>query len=168
MTEPETGKAENFDTKRRSQNEMSTEEVCKGVLIHSQTTPLTQPMRSRRRIPTHRNHVPHSPIIPPQPPRIRTIAPLVRHLGLNTDLLRNHNPTIRLLLLLLAAATHRQDMLVAGPHGIVADRKRVVMRARFAARVLLVFDSDVGLQGVALGARVGVSAEEGAETDEFG
>jgi hypothetical protein len=31
-----------------------------------------------------------------------------------------------------------------------------------------VFDSDVGLQGVALGARVGVSAEEGAEADEFG
>jgi hypothetical protein len=59
-------------------------------------------------------------------------------------------------------------MLVAGPHGIVADRKRVVVRARFAARVLLVFDSDVGLQGVALGARVGVSAEEGAEADEFG
>jgi hypothetical protein len=31
-----------------------------------------------------------------------------------------------------------------------------------------VFDSDVGLQGVALRARVGVSAEEGAEADEFG
>jgi hypothetical protein len=44
----------------------------------------------------------------------------------------------------------------------------MVMRARFPARALLVFDSDVGLQGVALRARVGVSAEEGAETDEFG
>jgi hypothetical protein len=138
--------------------------------IHSQTTPLTQPMRSRRRIPTHRNHIPHRPIIPPQPPRIWTIPPLIRHLSLNTHLLRDHNPAIRLLLLVMAAAAaaNRQNMLVAGPHGIVTDRKRVVMRARFSARVLLVFDTDVGLQRVALRARVGVSAEEGAETDEFG
>jgi hypothetical protein len=133
----------NIDTKRRSQNEKSTEQVRKGVSIRSQTTPLTQPISPRRRIPTHRNHIPHSPIITPQTPRIRTtILPPLRRLSLNTNLLRNHNPPIRLLLLVVAA-NNRQDMLVAGPHGIVADRERVVVRARFPARALLVFDSDV-------------------------
>jgi hypothetical protein len=66
------------------------------------------------------------------------------------------------------AAAHRQNMLVAGPHGVVADGQRVVVRAGLAARVLLVFDADVRLEGVALGARVCVSAEEGAEADGFG
>ena len=68
--------------------------------------------------------------------------PPLRHLSLDTDLLRNHDPAIRLLLLVVAT-NNRQDMLVAGPHGIVANRKRMVMRARFPARALLVFDSDV-------------------------
>jgi hypothetical protein len=110
-------------------------------------TPLSHPMRPlpRRRIPTHRNHIPHRPIIPPQPPGVGTTPPpIIRHLRLNTNLLRNHNPAVRLLVLMAAGAgTHRQNMLVAGPHGVVADGKRVMVRAGLAARVLLVFDADV-------------------------
>jgi hypothetical protein len=128
--------------------------------INFQTASLPHPMRFRRRIPTNRNHIPHSPIIPPQTARVGTSTPLIRHLSLDTDLLRNDNSAIRLLLL----ATDRQNPLVAGPRGVVSDRERVLR----APRVFLVFDPHVALQRVALRARFAASAEQGAEADGFG
>jgi len=110
--------------------------------INFQTASLPHPMRFRRRIPTNRNHIPHSPIVPPQTARVGTSTPLIRHLSLNTNLLRNNNPAIRLLLL----AADRQNPLVAGPRCVVSDRQRVLR----APRVFLVFDPHVTLQRVAL------------------
>lgn len=135
-------------------------EKSASLSIHDQTTSLTHPMRFRRRSPTNRNHIPHSPIVPPQTAGIRTSTPLIRNLRLNTNLLRNDNPAVRLLLL----AADGQNPLVAGPRGVVSDRQRVLR----APRVFLVFDPHVALQRVALRARFAASAEQGAEADGFG